>query len=29
MFRLKIRESFGAMWLSDYINNGYIKDVNI
>jgi len=29
MFRLKIRENFGAMWLSDYIDNGYIKDVNI
>lgn len=29
MFRLKIRETFGAMWLSDYIDNGYIKDLNI
>ncbi len=29
MFRLKIRETFGAMWLSDYIDNGYIKDINI
>jgi len=29
MFRLEIRESFGAMWLSDYIDNGYIKDVDI
>jgi len=29
MFRLRIRESFGAMWLSDYIDNGYIKDINI
>ena len=29
LFRVKIRESFGAMWLSDYIDNGYIKDVNI
>ncbi len=29
MFRLKIRENFGAMWLSDYIDNGYIKDINI
>ncbi len=29
MFRLKIREDFGAMWLSDYIDNGYIKDINI
>lgn len=29
MFRLKIREAFGAMWLSDYIDNGFIKDINI
>lgn len=29
MFRLNIRQEFGAMWLSDYIDNGYIKDVNI
>lgn len=29
MFRLKIRENFGAMWLSDYIDNGYIKDISI
>lgn len=29
VFRLKIRETFGAMWLSDYIDNGYIKDINI
>lgn len=29
MFRLKIRNDFGAMWLSDYIDNGYIKDINI
>lgn len=29
MFRLKIRKSFGAMWLSDYIDNGYIKDIGI
>lgn len=29
MFRLKIRETFGAMWLSDYIDNGYIKDIGI
>ena len=29
MFRLKIREIFGAMWLSDYIDNGYIKDIGI
>ena len=28
-FRLIIREDFGAMWLSDYIDNGYIKDINI
>lgn len=26
MFRLKIRNEFGAMWLSDYIDN-YLKDV--
>jgi uncharacterized protein with NRDE domain len=29
LFRLKIRDCFGAMWLSDYIDNGYIKDINI
>ena len=29
LFRLKIRECFGAMWLSDYIDNGYIKDIDI
>lgn len=29
LFRLKIRDQFGAMWLSDYIDNGYIKDINI
>lgn len=29
IFRLKIRNEFGAMWLSDYIDNGYIKEVNI
>lgn len=29
LFRLKIREDFGAMWLSDYIDNDYIKDINI
>ena len=29
MVRLKMIESFGAMWLSDYIDNGYIKDINI
>lgn len=29
MFRLKIRDDFGAMWLSDYIDNGYIKDIGI
>lgn len=28
-FRLKIRDIFGAMWLSDYIDNGYIKNKNI
>ena len=27
MFRLKIRNNFGAMWLSDYIDN-YLKDIN-
>lgn len=27
--RLKMRETVGAMWLSDYIDNGYIKDVSI
>ncbi|MBQ8891302.1 MAG: hypothetical protein IJ068_00345 [Bacilli bacterium] len=29
IFKLKMRESFGAMWLSDYIDNGYIKDIQI
>ena len=29
MFRLRIREDFGAMWLSDYIDNGYIKEIKI
>lgn len=29
IFRLEIREVFGAMWLSDYIDNGYIKNINI
>ena len=29
MFRLKIRQGLGAMWLSDYIDNGYIKDIGI
>ncbi len=29
MFRLKIRNDFGAMWLSDYIDNGYIRDIKI
>lgn len=29
IFRLKLRQDFGAMWLSDYIDNGYIKDINI
>lgn len=29
IFRLKIRDTFGAMWLSDYIDNGYIKDIGI
>lgn len=29
IFRLKIRDNFGAMWLSDYIDNGYIKDIGI
>ena len=29
MYRLRIRQEFGAMWLSDYIDNGYIKQVEI
>lgn len=29
IFRLKIRDNLGAMWLSDYIDNGYIKDIGI
>lgn len=28
IIRLKMREAFGAMWLSDYIDNGYIKDID-
>lgn len=27
MFRLSIRNDFGAMWLSDYIDN-YLKNIN-
>ena len=26
--RLQLRQNYGAMWLSDYIDNGYIKDIN-
>ena len=29
IFRLRIREPLGAMWLSDYIDNGYIKNIEI
>ncbi len=29
IYRLKIRESFGAMWLSDYIDCGYIKNIEL
>ncbi len=29
IFRLKIRNDFGAMWLSDYIDNGYLKDLQV
>lgn len=29
ILRLKMRSDFGSMWLSDYIDNGYIKDINI
>ena len=29
IFRLKISGGFGAMWLSDYIGNGYIKNINM
>ena len=29
IFRIKIRETFDAIWLSDYIDNGYIKEINI
>ena len=29
IFRLKIRQDFGAMWLSDYIDNGYINNIEI
>lgn len=27
--RLNMRDVFGAMWLSDYIDNGYLMDINI
>ena len=27
MFRLMTRESLGAMWLSDYVDKGYIKEI--
>lgn len=29
LFRLKIRNDFGAMWLSDYIDNNYLENINI
>ena len=29
ILRLKMRADFGSMWLSDYIDNGYIKDITI
>ena len=29
LFRLEIRDVFGAMWLSDYIDNEYKKNINI
>ena len=29
IFRLKIRETFGAMWLSDYVDIGYIKNIDV
>ncbi len=29
IFRLSMRDAFGAMWLSDYVDNGYIKDIKI
>lgn len=29
IFRFQIRQTFGAMWLTDYIDNGYIKDIDI
>ena len=29
MIRLKMRDTVGAMWLSDYIDNGYIKNIDI
>ena len=29
ILRLKMRSDFGSMWLSDYIDNGYIKDISI
>lgn len=28
MFRLQLRDDFGAMWLSDYVDN-YLKDINV
>ncbi len=29
IFRLKIRNKFGAMWLSDYIDNKLVKEIEI
>lgn len=29
IYRLKIREQFGAMWLSDYVDNYLINDIKI
>ena len=29
ILRLQMRFEFGSMWLSDYIDNGYIKDISI
>ena len=29
ILKLKMRKDFGAMWLSDYIDNRYIKNITI
>lgn len=29
ILRIKMRQVFGSMWLSDYLDNGYIEEENI